>query len=203
VSGGERPKADEWRNFMRVYPVALAVAWNMWSCPPDAEAPDPKKGSKVQQAVIKSKKLLHKRRIKNIARNEDAQAEDYIELDNITASRNYHSHYENVLRFCTATRIFASRSITPIEALRADEFISQASQSWAQMHCHLTPNFHSVSHLYDFIKAYGPTYAWWVFPYERAIGILGKANNNGHGSGELEGTFMRSWWKSILVQELV
>ncbi|KAG2338157.1 hypothetical protein BDR05DRAFT_952144 [Suillus weaverae] len=85
-SGGERPKADEWRNFMHVYPVALAVAWNMWSCPPDAEAPDPKKGSKVQQAVIKSKKLLHKWRIKNIAHDEDAQAEDYIELDDITAS---------------------------------------------------------------------------------------------------------------------
>ncbi|KAG2338156.1 hypothetical protein BDR05DRAFT_952143 [Suillus weaverae] len=55
------------------------------------------------------------------------------------------------------------------------------------------PNFHSASHLYEFINAYGPAYAW----------ILGKANNNGHGSGELEGTFIRSWWKSILVQELL
>ncbi|KAG2157310.1 hypothetical protein DEU56DRAFT_750448 [Suillus clintonianus] len=53
VSGGEHPKADEWRNFMHVYPAVLAVTWNMWSCPPDVEAPDPKNGLKVQQAVIK------------------------------------------------------------------------------------------------------------------------------------------------------
>ncbi|KAG2755635.1 hypothetical protein P692DRAFT_20717161 [Suillus brevipes Sb2] len=71
------------------------------------------------------------------------------------------------------------------------------------MHCHLTLKFHSASHLYDFIKAYGPAYTWWVFPYERAIGTLWKAHHNGHGSGELEGTFMHLWWKSILVQELV
>ncbi|KAG2337021.1 hypothetical protein BDR05DRAFT_1005389 [Suillus weaverae] len=203
ASGGERPKADEWRNFMCVYPVALAVAWNMWSCPPDADTPNPKKGSKVQQAGIKSKKLLCQWRIKNIAHDEDAEAEDYLVLEDITPSRNYHSHYENVLQFCTATHIFASCSVTPCEAQCAEEFISQASQSWAQMNCHLTPNLHSASHLLEYINTYGPAYAWWVFPYEQAIGLLGQANNNGHGSGEIKGTFMCSWWKSILVQELL
>ncbi|KAF8834178.1 hypothetical protein BDN67DRAFT_915439 [Paxillus ammoniavirescens] len=170
VTGGGRPKADEWCNFMRIYPVALAVAWDMWTCPIDAQAPDPKKNSKVQKAVL---------------------------------SRNYHSHYQNVLRFCASTRIFASRSITPHEASRASDFMSEVSQSWAAMNCHLTPNSHFACHLPEYINAYGPAYAWWVFPYERAIGLLGRANHNSHGSGEIETTFMRSWWKSILSQDLV
>jgi hypothetical protein len=28
ATGGGRPKADDWRNLMRVLPVALAVAWD-------------------------------------------------------------------------------------------------------------------------------------------------------------------------------
>ncbi|KIK76163.1 hypothetical protein PAXRUDRAFT_62556, partial [Paxillus rubicundulus Ve08.2h10] len=84
-------------------------------------------------------------------------------------------------------------SITPQEATRADEFLSAASQSWAEMNCHLTPNFHSQSHLLEYLMAYSPAYAWWVFPYERAIGMLAKAKNNGHGSGEVEGTYMWAW----------
>jgi hypothetical protein len=188
---------------MRVYPVAIAVAWQMWSRNADDEAPYPKKRSKIQQAILKSRKLLHKRRIKNISRDEDAEADDYLALEDIEASRNYHSHYENILRYCAATRIFASREITPQEAIRAENFILEAFQSWAQMNCHLTPNFHFSSHVVEYINAYGPAYAWWVFPYERAIGVLGKANHNGHGSGEVEGTYMRAWWKTMLIQELV
>jgi hypothetical protein len=203
ASGGERPKADEWRNFMRVYPVALAVAWQMWTRQQDEDAPAPRKRTKVHQAVIKSKELLHKCRIKNLARDEDAQGEDYIALEDIEVSRNYHDHYQNVLRYCTATRIFASQSITPQEATRASDFMSEASQSWATMNCHLTLNFHFAGHLLNYINTYGPAYAWWVFPHEQAIGILSKANHNGYGDGEVEGIFMRAWWKSILIQELV
>ncbi|KAG2123988.1 hypothetical protein DEU56DRAFT_917205 [Suillus clintonianus] len=142
ASGGERPKADEWRNFMRVYPVAISVAWQMWSRHADDEAPPPKKRSKIQQAI-------------NVSRDEDAEAEDYLALEDIE------SHLRRPL-----------------------ELISEAFQSWAQLNCHLTPNFHFASHLVEYIHTYGPAYAWWVFPYERAIGVLGKANHNGHGSGE-------------------
>lgn len=66
---------------MRVYPVAIAVAWQMWSRDVDDEAPSPKKRSKVQQAIVKSRALLHKRRIKNVARDEDAHADDYLALE--------------------------------------------------------------------------------------------------------------------------
>ncbi|KAF9219170.1 hypothetical protein BS17DRAFT_718361 [Gyrodon lividus] len=71
------------------------------------------------------------------------------------------------------------------------------------MNCHLTPNFHFACHLPEHINAYGPAYVWWVFPYEQAIGLLGQANHNSHGSGEIETTFMCSWCKSILSQDLV
>ena len=71
------------------------------------------------------------------------------------------------------------------------------------MNCHMVPNFHNAMHLVEYILAYGPVYGWWVWAYEHAIGILSKVNNNGHGGGEVEGTYMRAWWKTIFAQELV
>ncbi|KAF8836123.1 hypothetical protein BDN67DRAFT_911757 [Paxillus ammoniavirescens] len=65
------------------------------------------------------------------------------------------------------------------------------------MNCHLTPKFHSQSHFLEYLMAYGRAYAWWVFPYERAIGLLEKAKNNGHGSEEVEGTNLKMVFPSV------
>lgn len=188
---------------MRVYPVALAVAWNLWDRDKDDTAPMPRTNTKVAATAKKTAALLKKRRTKNIARNPDADADDYINSAELLPSRNYQDHYTNVLRFCASTRILTAHEITPLEALRGQTFLSDAFQSWASMNCHLKPNAHNSMHLYEYILMYGPFYGWWVYCYERFIGTLAKFKNNGHGGGELEGTFMRGWWKVIRCQELV
>lgn len=122
-------------------------------------------------------------------------------MDN-TVDRNYWTHYDMVLDWCIAMRIWVSRSITVDEIDRADECHSFACQAWAQMLCHLTPYFHLVTHLSLLICFFGPIYAWWVFAYEHFNGFLSKIKHNGH-TGELECTMMRSWTKLHLVHDLV
>ncbi|KAJ7728159.1 hypothetical protein DFH07DRAFT_757370 [Mycena maculata] len=144
-TGGGKVKADEWRNAMLVYPVALFQAWRVGDIIPDGDAPLPKKRSKVK----------------------------------------------------------AAQEHTADDATRARTFLSEAFSSWARMNCLLTPNFHFATHVDLFLWAFGPAYAWWVFPFERHLGRLGRFKTNGHSGGELEATMMRSWWKSIYCQDLV
>ncbi|KAF9511289.1 hypothetical protein BS47DRAFT_1299187 [Hydnum rufescens UP504] len=73
------------------------------------------------------------------------------------------------------------------------------------MNCHLTPYFHIFLHhpAPEGILRNGPPYATWLFAFERNNKILSRFNTNGHAGGEVEGTVLRSWVKSGLVQDLV
>lgn len=42
----------------------------------------------------------------------------------------------------------------------------------------LRPNHHAALHLADFFLAFGPVHGWWMFPFERLIGMLQKINTN-------------------------
>ncbi|KZT04242.1 uncharacterized protein LAESUDRAFT_658222 [Laetiporus sulphureus 93-53] len=43
----------------------------------------------------------------------------------------------------------------------------------------LRPNHHNALHLGDFLLRFGPVYGWWMFPFERIIGILQQTVTNG------------------------
>lgn len=187
---------------MTVYPVAIAIAWNISGRTRDDTAPLPKKKSKAAAGIKATTKLLQRRYQGIPIERRDIELED-VDKKYPEASRNYWDHYENACRMCTGFRIIFSRSISPVEAERAQAFLSGAAQSWALMACHLTPNFHAAMHLLEHIIYYGPVYNWWAYPYERFIGILSKFKTNGHTGGELESTLMRGWWKTIMCQELV
>lgn len=202
-TGGGKVKADEWRNTMLVYPVALFQAWRVGDSFPDGDAPLPSARSKVKATEEHTAELGKKRRKKNAARQTTTTVHDYDAIEATGASRNYQDHYLNVLRFCTASRVIVTRAISPNEASRARTFLSEAFSSWSNMNCLLTPNFHLAMHTDLFISAFGPAYAWWVFPFERHLGRLGRFKTNGHSGGELEATMMRSWWKTIYCQDLV
>ncbi|KAJ7020885.1 hypothetical protein C8F04DRAFT_1315733 [Mycena alexandri] len=202
-TGGGKIKADEWRNAMLVYPVALFEAWRVGNSLPDGDAPLPKSRSKVKAKEDHTALLMNKRRKKHAARQANTEAIDYAAIEDTGTSRNYGEHYLNVLRFCTASRVIVTRAISPNDATRARTFLSEAFSSWARMNCLLTPNFHLSTHTDLFIWAFGPGYGWWVFPTERHLGRIGRFKTNGHAGGELEATMMRSWWKSIFCQDLV
>ena len=185
---------------MLVYPVALFEAWRKGDTLPSGDAPIPKEGTKAHKAQEKQEDLMNKRRKKESAQREDGNPDD---VDQTPTSRSYKEHFEAILLFCVAIRIFASRSITRAESLRAQELLSNACKLWAEMHCHMTPNFHISMHFNLFILLLGPAYAWWEWAYERHLGRVARFSTNGHSGGEMEATMMRKWTKRSLCQDLV
>ncbi len=201
---GAAGKADEWRTMAVLLPVALYASWQVNGKIPDADAPRPKANAKKVVANEKRvAKLVNTRKTRHALRQGeevDSDLEDEIDLSRM--DRNYQHHYEAVLLWCVALRIWGSESISVEEANRAHDCHAQACQSWARMVCHLTPYFHLMCHMFLWILLLGPIYGWWAFPYERFNGFLSKVKHNGR-PGELEATMMRCWTKLHLVYNLV
>ena len=42
----------------------------------------------------------------------------------------------------------------------------------------LRPNHHIALYLGEFLLRFGPVHGWWMFPFERLIGLLQKVNTN-------------------------
>lgn len=197
--GGGRPKADEWRNFMTFYPLTAAVGLRMWDRSPSDEAPLPAQGSKVQKAQLRTQAMSRKRRVRQQASESASEDED----ETPRVSRNYHDHYENILRACTAIEMFNTRSHSVNEAAQAQAFLSEAAQSWATMGCNLMPTVHLAMHMFEVDIAYGSLYTVAEWAFERCMGILGRIRTNNHHGGALEATYMRAWWKIMHCQDLV
>ncbi|KAI0372088.1 hypothetical protein BV20DRAFT_1034933 [Pilatotrama ljubarskyi] len=200
---GGSGKADQWHNMVAILPPALYEAWQVSGDIPDEEAPPlrPK-----QKAAIKAKQIaaiVRERWQAAASYNIGTTAEDLEYIEQSSMQRNYIAHFETVLEWCTAMRIWASQSITVAEAHRAQDCHDRACQSWAVMVCHLTPYFHLMVHFNVFLFCLGTVYAWWAYVYERFNGWLSKINHNGHKGGELEATMMRSWVKLHLIHDLI
>lgn len=199
---GAAGKADSWRIMATYLPVALYYSWQVDGAIPDANAPRPKSHEKAAAEERRVAALVNERRRANALREGDVKPEDLDHMADETANRNYRTHYDAVLNWCVAMRIWGSRSITVGEVRRANDCHMFACQAWTLMLCHLTPYFHILMHISVLIYFFGPIYAWWVFAYERFNGFLSKIKHNGH-AGELECTMMRSWTKLHLVHDLV
>lgn len=44
----------------------------------------------------------------------------------------------------------------------------------------LRPNHHHAFHIFDFLLLFGAVYSWWVFAFERLVGILQRTPHNHH-----------------------
>ena len=200
-------KADQWRNFATVLPVALYYAWQHNGKIPDRDSPRPAPKSKAGAAFAKTENLLRERRKAyrmHVARQSGRTVvAAHFEEDDVSMDRNYQRHFKTVLDACSAIHIWTAQSITLDEAQRAQDYHTRACRAWSLMHCHLTPYFHLLTHGDSFIYRLGPVYGFWLFGPESNNGRLVKVNTNGHTGGELEGTMMRSWIKNILIHDLV
>jgi hypothetical protein len=170
---------------------------------PNEDAPSAPKSSKVTASTAHSTKLVRNRKRKHLAGQDEVDPDEIEAAQELRIDRNYHSHYQNILQLCVAIRILGSRSITVDEVNRAQNALGRAFQSWARMNCHLTPYFHLVMHLEEFIKRNGPVYTTWLMAWERNNGWLSKVKTNGRGGGVLESTLARAWWKNLLIGDLV
>ncbi|TDL13640.1 hypothetical protein BD410DRAFT_872916 [Rickenella mellea] len=198
-------KADQWRTHISVLFVGLFIAWEEDGEIPDRDAPIAAANSKIAQSQERVAKLLQSRLLERLkATNENPSAEAYAEIKRARSDRNLRHHYDVLLQFSAAIRILSSRTISPEDAKRGCNLLSQSCQRWAEMNCHLTPYFHlAAGHFLEQFLWLGPCYGWWAYAYERHNGDLGKFNHNGHGGGELECTMMRAWWKSVQIHDLI
>jgi hypothetical protein len=188
-----------------VFFVALFDAWQVDGEIPDIDAEPSPPNTKNASAQAAQEKLIRARlREHLLATKPNASEEELESIDTIKMDRSLRRHYETVVQFTAAVRIITSNSISPNEVRRGCGALELAVQSWARMHCHLVPYFHFAAlHLEEQFLKHGPAPGWWTYPYERNNGFLGRFNHNGHSGGELEGTMMRGWWKTTLIQDLV
>lgn len=123
-------------------PVALYYSWQINGAIPDKDAPKPRAREKAAAEEHQVTALMNGRRRAHALQEGDIDSDDDVRTINEQANRNYLSHYNVVLDWCVAMRIWSSRSITVEEAHRAHESHMYACQAWARMLCHLTPYFH-------------------------------------------------------------
>ncbi|KAJ7051311.1 hypothetical protein C8F01DRAFT_1222141 [Mycena amicta] len=203
---GGSVKADQWRSLISIYFVAVFDVLQVNGEIPDEDAPPiPIKNKKMLAAQHRQEKLVRDRlRQSMLFKNPDVSVEELENVDSVTMDRSLKRHYDTLLQFTAAVRILISNSISPNEVVRGCDMLENSIQSYARMHAHLTPYFHLVvDHLRDSFLRHGPAPNWWTFPYERNNGYLGRFNHNGHSGGELEGTMMRGFWKTVLIQDLI
>ena len=202
--GSGSVKADQWRSQISVLFLALFVAWQVDGVIPDIDAPASASNTKIAAAQAASEKLVRARMLENLmTQNPNPSEEDLDRIKSAKMDRSLRRHYDVVLEFSAAICILSSQEISPNEVKRGCAALSRSVQSWARMGCHLTPYFHFAMHMEPQFLQFGLAYGWWAFSYERNNGFLGRFNHNGHSGGELEGTMMRGWWKTIFIQDLV
>ncbi|KAL1713956.1 hypothetical protein EV715DRAFT_210517 [Schizophyllum commune] len=197
-------KADNWKAQLAILSVSLFVAWQVDGRIPDGDAPLPASNTNNAKALLAQQRLVHKRMVSNFrVQNPNATIDDEPRLEHAKMDRSYRRHYDAIVQFCAALRILPSYAISPDDVKRGCDMLARSMQSWARMHCHLTPYCHFAMHMEEQYYAYGPCAGWWTFPYERNNGYLGCFNLNGHSGGELECTMMRGWWRTSFIHDLI
>ncbi|KAJ7318344.1 hypothetical protein DFH08DRAFT_714721 [Mycena albidolilacea] len=198
-------KADQWRSLITVLFVGLFFAWQVDGEIPNVDAPPSAENTKNAAAQRRQEKLVRSRMKENyLAKNPNPSEAELERIKTVQMNRSLRLHYENLVQFTAGICIITSDTISPNEVKRGCGAVQRSIQSWADMNCHLVSYFHYAAvHLEPQFLKHGPAPGWWTFPYERNNGFLGRFNTNGHSGGELEGTMMRGWWKTTLIQDLI
>lgn len=110
--------------------------------------------------------------------------------------------YELALHLSVADRILAAKSISMDEVKEGHRYITKYNRGAITQGIPLVINNHLAMH-YPTSYLFGPTYAWWLFGFERCNGDQKKVNLNGHANGEMELTLARAWVLKHRLYELV
>ncbi|CUA70797.1 U3 small nucleolar RNA-associated protein 6 homolog [Rhizoctonia solani] len=109
-----------------------------------------------------------------------------------TFTRNLPEIWECVVYLTASIRLFTSWIAYRPDIERAQSYMAYYCQGLLRLLVRLQPNHHYALHLLQYFDAYGPCYAWWLFPYERFNGILEDVELNGH-SDDMD-TSLARWW---------
>ncbi|KAI0706638.1 hypothetical protein C8Q76DRAFT_630087, partial [Earliella scabrosa] len=91
---------------------------------------------------------------------------------------------DNFLHMVIAVRYGTTRRITRAKIQTYSHHIFQYVRGLRELFPEqdLVPNQHLALHLGEVLERFGPTQAYWAFPFERFIRILRKANSNNRTS---------------------
>lgn len=96
------------------------------------------------------------------------------------ATRNQTKMLENFLDLVTAVLWGTPRRLTKKNIKVYDHYIFKYTRGLLSTYpdLHLIPNQHYAMHLGDILRRFGPTHAYWAFPFERFIGLLRQIRTN-------------------------
>ncbi|QRW22084.1 Transposase family tnp2 [Rhizoctonia solani] len=194
-------KANQWKLTARVIFIPLYLAFRDGDTIQPILVPRGNRNSPGAKHQAYRAKLLHQQRQKYYA--SIGQANRCPRLEECFPSRNLQFHYRQVLRFCLATSILDKRNITPANILFATGLLETMCKDYITHNIPLSPNFHYMMHLEEFLLKTGSVYNTHVWAMEHANGVLSRINHNGKGGGVLEGTLMRGWWRHMTLQNLI
>lgn len=117
--------------------------------------------------------------------------------------RNPAEIYRLGLYLAVAESILASKAVSMDDVNRAHEYLVRYCKLSLRLGIHLKPNHHLAMHYPAIFRRFGPTYAWWLFAFERFNGYLENINLNGHAGGIMELTILRNWVQRHRVYEMV
>lgn len=88
--------------------------------------------------------------------------------------------FQSVMLLAIALRWGTSYRTSEIHAAKYEENMKAYLQSLLDLYpsIKLRPNHHAALHLGELLLQFGPVHGWWMFPFERIIGILQKINTN-------------------------
>ncbi|KAI0644124.1 hypothetical protein C8Q79DRAFT_870873, partial [Trametes meyenii] len=86
---------------------------------------------------------------------------------------------KNFLHLITAVDLATRRTMSPDRAQRFDYHMLEYLRGLQYLYdAKFVPNHHLSLHLRDCLLLFGPTWAWWAFPFERYNGLLQRLNTN-------------------------
>lgn len=96
------------------------------------------------------------------------------------AEHNYALALESTFLLAMALRFATSYRTSPFHRERYSYYMQRYLRTLRELHPNgrLLPNHHNALHLPEFLELFGPVHGWWMFPFERLIGILQKSKTN-------------------------
>ncbi|KAJ3525025.1 hypothetical protein NMY22_g10750 [Coprinellus aureogranulatus] len=128
---------------------------------------------------------------------------DGLPEDNVNRER-YALALESTFLLAMALRYATSHRTCASHRGKYLTYMNKYLQSILELHPGdtLHPNHHNALHLPVFLELFGPIQGWWMFPFERLIGILQRHMTN-FKFGELEETVIKTFCSAAHLKKLL
>ncbi|KAJ2975142.1 hypothetical protein NUW54_g11779 [Trametes sanguinea] len=120
-----------------------------------------------------------------------------------TATADERLALDNFMHLVAAVDLATRRTMFAERAQAFDQHMLEYLRGIRQLYqAELVANHHLSLHLVDCLLLFGPTLAWWAFPFERYNGLLQRLNTNSRPA-DLPLTFMRYFYMGSKLRSMI